>query len=112
MGSQSRKLRVKAAAAGERYQAELRANARKVESARRLAEQAGSQVAVSSKYPAQASPFPSRFATEPSAPVLVGKPDARPPASAMALTRRMPLLAQVMLMSMMLAGVEPPKGDR
>jgi hypothetical protein len=47
------------------------------------------------------------------APFLVGEPDTRrPPASALALSRRMPLLAQVALMSMILAGGEPPKGDR
>jgi hypothetical protein len=162
MGSKLRKLRVQAAAAGERYQAELRAHARKVERARRLAEEQGSKVAVSSKRPgvvmtqeeaalrlgvaltvAEGVRVPNEEAysfhadgmkvtiTPPPAahPHVETKPDGtmvvrlddsggplrpqepRPPAAGMRLARRMPLLAQVALLSMMLSG-EPPKGYR
>jgi hypothetical protein len=130
VGSKLRKLRVKAGITGFAFNARQRQKARDKERKARAAQRAhaseASAVQEARKGPISELQAPKVTTPEPAtgasvgpevrlyeSPPMVGKTDApRPPAAGMRIARRMPLLAQVALMSMVLAGVEPPKGDR
>jgi hypothetical protein len=117
MGSKLRRLRIQAGLAGEA----LRRQQDKEWFDRYLASQAERREARSSESRpiAQAAPAPAKiFDAESidlkiagaSIPQVIDPP--RPPAAGMRLTRRLPLLQQALVVSMLLGLASSPKGDR